>query len=432
MLLRNPKRDIRFKSALALCIDRTSLRVDQILRLVSRERNFTVLGGPIKQLAGADRKQTISKLRRQQQVATGNDRDALFLLYEVAELLPSANDQGIVEFSQLHPALKTRFTFALEHASQLGNPVALQQLVAAEVDSICSGGPQVIRLGEYSESRLGDLLLRGNDDDRAFAMEQLERLHQGDFTSHDSCYPQLLEARVLAKSASLKRRIADAIRQIEQANPSATLPVLVRDMTLAIQSADDPLQLFRTTLQSRNLSARDTCLLALGISENLDETGQREAKTEVLGIAAQYTEKDPKLMAWVGLALGDTVNAARALFHYGLSLRSTVTFVDIERHHAVEAACRLLFRTNATTAAKEYLIQAERYDEAGVKWLGDRIRAWHRALDDFSNYLEARLESAKSRFNPDEIRISQRTIAELTFLSGVNGNFTRYLDRGIS
>jgi hypothetical protein len=434
MLLRDANRDNLFKHEIAKCIDVDRLQVRSLLDRLRQEHEYAAFGAAFKSLGKNQVEDALVQLRRDRQAASGTDESALFLLKSIIDLLPFAEPSGIVEFSNLPPRAKTDFVFALEQAAELGNSVTRNELARTEVDAICSGGFPVTRLGQHSDSILGDILLRGNDADRAFVVDQLDRLHDLKIPIYDSCYPQLINARRKSRSADLRKRMVTAMRRIERDNPSATLSIVASDVILAIESGANPLKQFRAGSQLRKFSTEDIYVLALGVAGVLDASGKHEAAVEILGIAAQHAGTNPKLRAWVGLALGDTVNAARAMFDYGLSSPHGIDrFDEIDRSHAIEAACRQLFRAEPVLARREYQLQLGRYEATGATHFADFIRTWQGALDGFEKFMQLRLERARAgKFDPDEMSMSLRASAELSFLEGVDEDFEERLKQGIS
>jgi hypothetical protein len=434
MLLQDPKHDTTFKEELTQYVDATRIDSRSLLDRIRKENLYSSLGTAFKSLAHDDFEKASAQAHRDQQVATGSDKTALYFLTSLLKLLSFATPSGTIVFQELPPNAKIYFVWALEHARELGNQnVSLKELVTAEIETICPGAPTIIRLGQYSDNRLGDFLLQGPDDFRVFAADHLDRLHSSGIRVYDSCYPALLEARNATHSTQLQRRITEVIKRIERDNPAATLPIIARNVISAIRAGADPLQHFRASTQLRGLSPEDLCILVLGVAEDLAESGQREASTKILSAAAQYAGANAKFKAWVGLALGDTVNAAYAMFEYGLSSLSGSEFIDrTERYHAVEIACRLFFRGYPAVGRGEYQIQVNRYQAAGYLQYADRIRTWQAALDEFDTYLTLRLKQAQAHiFDPNEVHISSRATAERHFLMGVNGNFQKYLKLGI-
>jgi Restriction endonuclease len=436
MVIQGAERDTTFKKELAQYIDINQLDISGLLERIRQEHHYTALGAGFKSLARNQVRRSALQLWRELELASSSDEAALWFLTYVLDLIPHASSGGKVEFQKLPPAAKGRFVSALDQAAELGNKVSAEDLASAEVEYVCcSEGPTAHRIGKFSNSRLGDLLLGGSDEEIAFVLDQLDKLHVRKKTSYDSCYAQLLQARLSAHSTKVRLRIGKVIRRIERDNPSATLPILGRDIFIDIQSGSDPVKRFNIGLQSRALFPKDVCALALGVAEALDESGKREAATQILGLASQHAGSDSKLRAWVGIALGDTVNAARALFDYGLKAeRGHPMFDRTERLHAVEAACRLLFRTEAPLARIEYQLQADRYRSGGKNDLAYNIQTWQDALEGFQQYLGPRIQRARKEkakaLQQGEVRMSLRYAAELNFLLGANGNFQSHLKRG--
>ncbi len=440
MLLQDLKRDTIFKEELAQCVDVTCIDSRRLLDWVRQKHLYSRLGTAFKLLARNGFERAREQARRDRQVATGSDASALRFLTDILTLLPVPTPSDTINFQELPPPAKLLFVMALHCARELGNNnVSVRDLAVAEIEAVCClGTPTAASIGEYSHNQLGDFLLQGPDDLRVFAVDQFDRLHSRGIRAYDFCYPELLEARNATQSAQVKSRITEIIQRIEQNNPTATLPILARNVISAICTGAAPFQHFRASIQSRGLSSNDLCILALGVAEELAELGRHEGATEILSAAAQYAGTNAKLKAWVGLALGDTVDAAHAMFEYGLSSISGDPLFDheffdsIERYHAVEAACRLLFRAHPAVGRGEYQIQIDRFETAGHAESANSIRIWQAALDGFDAYLTLRLEQAQARtFDPDEVRISQRAVAERHFLVGVRGNFQKHLKLGI-
>ena len=266
MLLQDPKRDTTFKQELAQYVDATRIDSRRLLDRIRKENLYSRLGTAFRSLARDDFEKASAQAHRGQQVATGSDKIAFYFLTSLLDLLSFATPSGTIVFQELPPNAKVYFVWALEHARELGNQkVSLKELVIAEIETICPGAPTIIRLGQYSDNRLGDFLLQGPDDFRVFAVDHLDRLHSSGIRVYDSCYPALLDARNATHSTQLQRRITEVIKRIERDNPAATLPIIARNVISAIRAGADPLQHFRASTQLHGLPPEDLCILVLAL-----------------------------------------------------------------------------------------------------------------------------------------------------------------------
>ncbi len=120
------------------------------------------------------------------------------------------------------------------------------------------------------------------------------------------------------------------------------------------------------------------------------------------------------------------------MFLYGLNIPHDRPFGHIERYHAVELACRMMFECHTAAARTELEAQAKAYADAGLGAESSRIRQLSAAFDGFNSYMNSLLHAfGVPAEDPDELRISQHRIARWHFLRAVEGAFLDELAKGI-
>lgn len=433
MLLRDVKKDIKFKNRLTEFIGPKCIKFQELQEYLAADHSYAGLGKIFKLFGQNRMKEARDRYERYRQLSFGTDSDAFFLLHGLLGLTQDVNGDGEVCYSDLGPDHKMDFLWALEHSYALSpNDSVKNTLIELEVDAICSGAVQMIRLGKYGNSRLGDFLVDGPDQVREFALEQFERLHRSGIVAYDDEYPALVFASTVTNAERLRQRIRRVMRRIEKDNPTATLPVIAKNIITATQTGTQPVDAFRLRTAGKHLSNLDFCTLSLGVAEQLRGLGKREASVEILSEGTKYASRSKKHLAWIGISLGDRLGAAKALFDYAHDLPDNRFYSHVEQYHAIEAACRLLYQGDRNVLNHELQSQLKRFDAIGKKDVSAALQIWRSSVDGFDSYLTSRIAAARTiTFDHREVRMSQRATAERHFLEGVVGSLGRHLVHGI-
>lgn len=433
MLLKLKNQDNAFKKEITKYVTHNRIRFGDLQNYISKDHSFVRFGNPFKSFGKKKFRQSREQLSRYSQLASGCDASALYLLSYILNLHKFLDRNGDIQYAELPANAKSAFVRALEFAYELyPSKFDIKTIVRMEVDAVCSGASPVIRLGRKSINRLGDFLINGPDSLRESALDQLDRLHSVEIDAYDDCYPALIFAQTATKSNIIRKNIIISKKIIEQRNPAATMPVVVRSIIFAIQAGGRAVKEFNSKVRNRGFTDEQICIIALGISDQLYDMGNREPAIDILSESAKYAGSNSKLLAWIGLSLRDTLGAARALFDYAYELKSENMFFNIERHHAIEAACRLLFKGDTILFEKEIGCQIRRFRYSKDLSIINKLREWKASGKGFGSYLQERIAQIKTaKFDKPEVRISQRIIAERHFLLGIEKRFKMHFIEGL-
>ncbi len=422
MIIENENADRDFKAQFAACITENELRLADLLKLLNR-RDYTPLGQAFQLFSDRKIEQALIAVRRGYHAAVGSDEAALFALSDILRLLPADLDNESISLADLPLELLHNRVSLLAHLNNLiPGKFSLKTLTTLEVEANCLSEISITRIGEHGANRIADLLY-GSTEDQAFALDLLDRLHQRNVLSYDSCYPELLLAKARCKDKKLRDRVTSAMAYIESHNPTEVLPDALATVLAQIRSGENPSDALENQEQAFNLKKPHLGTLALAAADMLSDSGDQELAIHLLSAAAKYIGSDLKTAAWAGLLLGDKVHTAHAMFEYGLQSQGHPFFDRTERFHAVELACRLLYETHTAAAREELQSQADAYSQAGHRSEASWIRKWLASFGGFAQYIKARLEDyGEPQEDPDELRISQSHIAKWHYLHAIVEN----------
>ena len=430
MILKEPHADLEFKALFAACVTEEELLFDDLLTLL-KQQDYGILGTAFLLLSQGKIEKARLEARRGYQAATDSDKSALFALSCVLDLLSATHDDAI-RFVDLPPKHLFKRVDLFNHLNDLvPDKFSLQTLAALEVEANRRSIRGVMRIGKRGANQIGDLLY-GTESDQAFALDLLAQTHDDNISSYDGCYEDLIVAKAKSTNKALRERISLAIHEIEQRNPTQILPNALTTVLARIRSGEAATIALYSQEAAFHFKNDDMSKLTLAAADALSESGDEESAIQLLSAGAKYLGSDLKTSAWAGFLLGDKLQAGRALFAYGLALDMPPFIARIERYHAVELACRLLYELHVHAARQELESQSDAYADIGFATQASRIREWSAAFEGFESYIKARLD----RYNepvedPDELRISQNRIAKWHYLRAILGNDRGEISTGV-
>lgn len=421
MILKEPHADLEFKAQFAACVTEDELRLDDLLTLL-KQQDYGILGTAFLLLSQGQIETAKLEVRRGYQAATDSDEAALFALSCVLDLLPTTH-HGLIRFEDLPPEHLLERAHLFNHLNELvPGKFSLRTLAALEVAANRLSKISVTRIGERGANQIGDLLY-GSESDQAFALDLLAQAHAANISYYDGCYEDLILAKAKSTNKTLRERIGLAVHEIEQRNPTQVLPNSLTTVLARIRSGEAPAIALSSQDAVFHFKNDDMSKLTLAAAATLSESGDEESAIQLLSAGAKYLGSDLKTSAWAGFLLGDKLQAGRALFAYGLAPDRHPFVARIERFHAVELACRLLYELHVHAARQELQRQSDAYGDAGFDSEAARIREWLAAFEGFESYIKARLNKYDEPVeDPDELRISQRQIAVWHYLRAILGN----------
>lgn len=430
MLLRDSRQDTRFKRGFARFVTPVAIDIVGLAEYVRTHRGFTRFGRGFKLFAEGLIKEADHAANAVTDDAAGDDENALLILSYIVMLVPSADESGLVRFGSLPDRSKHIFAAAFDLRAELA-PYrdAVQHAVALEVEANCAKGAfQSFRIGEEAASRIGDLLLESETEQRV-ALSYLEQLHRCGVRAYDCEYPLLLRLAQSATSADIKTKSAARVRWVERNNPGATMPVLLRNARRLMDGGAPPVRALRSAWRGVRLTDEDRATLAVAAAEGLP-VARSDLRPVLLGEAARYSFGNLKLLAWIAMSIGDATNAASALFDYAHSVEGDEWNWG-ERYHAVQAACRLLFAYDKSVLEEAVQPHLHRFmARAGHRALAADLRDWINAARGFDTYIKGRVERCEGATSDSgSARSRNRDAADLLLLKSVGNQFRQYIGR---
>jgi Restriction endonuclease len=429
VLLQQHSQDAHFKRGLARFITPTAIDVAAMVRFIKTHRGFTSYGRVFRLFAEGQVKEADAAADAVIDDAEGQDETALLILSYLVMLSSATDDAGLIRFENLPGRGKDSFATLFDLRVELA-PYrdAVHHAVALEVAANCASGTMHrFRLGEEAESRIGDLLLKSESEQRA-ALSYLEQLHRCGVSAYNCEYPLLLRLTQSAIASDIKSRCAARVRWIERHNPSATLPVLLRNARRFIDGGVAPIKALRSVWRLIRLSDDDRATLAVAVAEALP-AARSDLRAVLLGEAARYSSGNLKLLAWIAMSIGDSTNAANALFDYAYAA-DTNEWDWGERYHAIQAACRLLFAYDRLTLVDVLQQQIPRFAAAPAgSALAADLQDWADAARGFDPYIKRRLERHKNipSSGGGSARSRNRDAANLLLLKSAGAQFGRHI-----
>lgn len=425
------KENEEFYREFAACVSESEIDTQRLLALLSTPQGREEFGEAAVLVIAGDLEAAEVATRHGYQSATGRRREALFSLAVALNLLPSS-EAGKVNLSKIEPRLlhdRARLFFHLNKVWP--GKFSLQVLAGAEVEANCASELSATLFGERGPNLISDLL-HGPEASQVVALDLLDRAHAASKTCYDACYPDLVSAHTRCNNDALRYRIDAIAKRIRVQNPAALLPEALAAIVGAIRAGEDPAEALSAQRRVLNLQDSHISSLALAVADTLVELEEYDAAIGVIAAASGTIAAHSKESAWIALLLGDNRNAALALFKYGLEVNSHPFFDKIERYHAIELGCRLLFETRTASDRENLWGQAQSYSAAGLSEDAERISHWVAAFDGFPNYLDALISKpGLPKEDPDELRMSQRAIAQWHFLHALRENDSSQLNVGI-